>query len=77
MLRLFESDEQNKTKPLRAMAFLLEHFVALSPAVNRGNLERFLPYALLHDSQVDISMGKQNYIGTLTAGFDVEQKTNL
>ena len=75
MLRIFESDDQNKSKPLRPMVFLLELFVSISPTLNRGDLERYFPYALLHDSQVDIAMGKQCFTDHITMGLDVEPKS--
>lgn len=70
MLRNFESEESNKDKPLRAMVFLLELFVRFSPTVNRGTLEKFLPYALIHDCQVDIALGKACYTDSFVEGFD-------
>ncbi len=75
MLRIFEGDDQNKSKPLRPMVFLLELFVSISPTLSRGDLERYFPYALLHDSQVDIALGKHCYSDHITMGLDVEQKT--
>lgn len=70
MLRNFEGDEANKEKPLRAMVVLLELFVRFSPTVNRGTLEKFLPYALIHDCHVDIAMGKSCFTDAFTEGFD-------
>jgi hypothetical protein len=70
MLRNFESEESHKEKPLRAMVFLLELFVRFSPAVNRGTLEKFLPYALIHDCHVDIALGKTCYTDSFSEGLD-------
>jgi hypothetical protein len=74
MLRTFESEESNKDRPLRAMVFLLELFVRFSPTVNRGTLENYLPYALIHDCQVDIAMGKTCFNDAFTEAFDMETK---
>lgn len=70
MLRNYEGEEVHKDKPLRAMVFLLELFVRFSPAVNRGTLEKFLPYALIHDCHLDIALGKICFTDTFSEGFD-------
>lgn len=76
MQRIFEGEDPNRDKPLRPMSVLLEHFVAYSPLVTRGDLERAFPYALLHDSQVDIAMGKMRFQDSIVRGLDVFMKDN-
>jgi hypothetical protein len=76
MQRIFEGEESNRDKPLRPMSALLEHFVLYSPLVTRGDLERAFPYALLHDSQVDIAMGKLRFQDSIVRGLDVFMKDN-
>lgn len=45
--------------PLRAMVLLLESFVRECPFLERSMLEDFMPYSILHNSYMDISLGKQ------------------
>uniref|UniRef100_A0A7S1XR57 CYRIA/CYRIB Rac1 binding domain-containing protein n=1 Tax=Phaeomonas parva TaxID=124430 RepID=A0A7S1XR57_9STRA len=45
--------------PLRAMTLLLEKFVGECPFLERSMLEAYMPYAILHNAYMDISLRKQ------------------
>jgi len=50
--------------PLRSMFAMLEQFVYYCPDIDRGVLERYVPYAVLHASYVEVALGKPRALDT-------------
>lgn len=56
--------------PVRAYTNILELFLARCPLVDHYSLEKFLPYAFVHASQMEIAMGQVRNADSLSAGMD-------
>ncbi len=55
-MRIQEEEYMDRT--IRPMSNILELFIRYFPLMDRHCLEKYLPYALIHTSQMDIAMGK-------------------
>ena len=57
------------THPVRAYTNILELFLRHCPLMDHYSLEKFLPYAFVHASQMEISMGQVKGADSLSAGM--------
>lgn len=56
--------------PIRAYTNILELFLRYCPLTDHYSLEKFLPYAFVHASQMELSMGQVKGVDSITAGMN-------
>ena len=56
--------------PVRAFTNILELFLRYCPLVDHYSLEKFLPYAFIHASQMEIAMGQVRGSDDISAGMN-------
>lgn len=66
-MRIQEEEYMDRT--IRPMSNILELFIRYFPLMDRHCLEKYLPYAHIHTSQMDIAMGKIKGADSLANGI--------
>jgi hypothetical protein len=65
-----DQDASFDSHPIRAYTNILELFLRYCPLMDHYSLEKYLPYAFIHASQMEIAMGQIRGGDSLGAGMD-------
>ena len=69
ILSMRESKSSYNNHPVRAYTNILELFLSSCPLTDHYSVEKFLPYAFIHASQMEIAMGQVKGSDSLSAGM--------